>query len=203
MLARGAGPAPEGGHVVAAPVGLRAARAERAAPRVDDLRVHRADVVDVDPELLARAGQEAGQEHVRPAGQLVEHLRALGHRHVQADAALAPVGVLDVGVRVALDPNAPVCRSPRCGSPVTACSTLITSAPQSASTAPADGTKPYIATSRTRIPPAASCRPPGRRDGEGLALQELLQPGDAHLPADARLLVTAERRCPGRSSCRR
>src|ERR1700719_5024160 len=48
--------------------------------------------------------------------------------------------------------NMPLCRRPRCGSPVPACSTLMTSAPHSASTAPADGTNPYIATSRTRIP---------------------------------------------------
>src|SRR3954453_9101027 len=41
---------------------------------------------------------------------------------------------------------------PRWASPVTACSTLITSAPQSASTAPAAGVKVNCATSRTRTP---------------------------------------------------
>src|ERR1700685_2151939 len=104
---------------------------------------------------------------------------------------------------------APTWRSPRWGSPVTACSTLITSAPQSDRTAPADGTKPYIATSRTRMPSSGpAIRPPpsrvqcargvpqGRRcpqaarpsahpRREGLALEELLEPGGAHLAADA------------------
>src|SRR5262249_31392350 len=69
--------------------------------------------------------------------------------------------------------------SPRCGSPVTGCSTLTTSAPQSASTAPPDGTNHHCATSTTRTPSstrgircayhtgtpgdhAATRRPPGR-----------------------------------------
>src|SRR5262249_5536510 len=42
--------------------------------------------------------------------------------------------------------------SPRWGSPCTGCSTLITSAPQSASTAPAAGTNHHCATSMTRTP---------------------------------------------------
>ena len=40
--------------------------------------------------------------------------------------------------------------SPRCGSPLTGCSTFSTSAPQSASTAPAAGTNHHCATSTTR-----------------------------------------------------
>ena len=43
-------------------------------------------------------------------------------------------------------------RSPRCASPVTACSTLMTSAPQSASTAPAAGVKVNCATSTILTP---------------------------------------------------
>src|ERR1700761_326607 len=62
--------------------------------------------------------------------------------------------------------NRPVCRKPRCGSPVTACSTLTTSAPPSASTAPADGTNPYMATSRTRIPSSGPITPPPERAGQ-------------------------------------
>src|SRR6476620_8767677 len=114
--------------------------------------------------------------------------------------------------------SGPVWRSPRCGSPVTACSILMTSAPHSASTAPADGTNPYMATSRTRIPssgliarsssglvprPASSTRGAGSSLGlrcdhrrERLALDELLQAGLAHLASDPRLLVAAER-CVG------
>src|SRR6202035_4537654 len=106
--------------------------------------------------------------------------------------------------------SGPVCRSPRCGSPVTACSTLMTSAPHSASTAPADGTNPYIATSRTRIPSsglvigryfllfAQAAHRPLSLDHrcERLLFQELLQPCRSHLPPDAALLVSAER-CVG------
>src|SRR5260370_13459429 len=50
-------------------------------------------------------------------------------------------------------------------SPVSACSTLITSAPQSARTAPAAGTNVNCATSRTRTPSigrSISGLPPGR-----------------------------------------
>src|SRR2546423_15044878 len=50
----------------------------------------------------------------------------------------------------------PEVTSPRCGSPLVGCSILITSAPQSASTAPAAGTNHHCATSRTRTP----CRTP-------------------------------------------
>src|SRR5438105_5675761 len=46
----------------------------------------------------------------------------------------------------------PEVTSPRCGSPLVGCSILITSAPQSASTAPAAGTNHHCATSRTRMP---------------------------------------------------
>ena len=55
------------------------------------------------PNFCRCAGQETGQEHIGAAGQLVEHFLALGHRHVQAEAALAAVGVLDVGIRVTFD----------------------------------------------------------------------------------------------------
>src|SRR5579862_5429682 len=56
-----------------------------------------------------------------------------------------------------LTPPGPLGTSPdvmsaRCGSPVSGCSTLSTSAPHSASTAPAAGTYVHAATSRTRTP---------------------------------------------------
>src|SRR5262245_9123284 len=98
----------------------------------------------------------------------------------------------------------PIWVSPRCGSPVTACSILMTWAPHSRRTAPPDGTKPYIATSRTRTPSRGRAligpTPGSPRGGsldrhrQGLALEELLEAGDAHLPADAGLLVPTERR---------
>src|SRR5580693_3510776 len=55
-------------------------------------------------------------------------------------------------------PSSPITLTrPRWASPYSACSTLITSAPQSASTAAADGTKVYCATSRTRTPFIGRC----------------------------------------------
>ena len=100
---RGACAAPEGGHVVAALDRFLAARSQRTAPGVDDLRVHRADVVDVDAELLPMPGRKLVRNTSARFGQLQQYLAPLGHRHVQPDAALAAVGVLDVGVGVALD----------------------------------------------------------------------------------------------------
>ena len=46
----------------------------------------------------------------------------------------------------------PTVNRPRCASPLSACSTLMTSAPHSARTAPAAGTNVYWATSTTRTP---------------------------------------------------
>src|SRR4029079_9844735 len=58
----------------------------------------------------------------------------------------------------------PIERKPRWVSPRTGCSTLMTSAPQSARIAPAAGTKVDWATSRTRTPSITliTIRPPGR-----------------------------------------
>src|SRR4051794_5321322 len=53
-------------------------------------------------------------------------------------------------------PIRPEVISPRCGSPVSGCSTLMTSAPQSAKTAPAAGTNVHVATSMTRTPASTS-----------------------------------------------
>src|SRR6185312_14383644 len=72
-------------------------------PGVDDLRVHGADVVNIDAKLLPMSWEEAGEEHVGAARELEKHLPALGHRHVQPDAALAAVGVLDIRIGFALD----------------------------------------------------------------------------------------------------
>ena len=65
----------------------------------------RADVLDVELVLLALRGQVVGQEDVGGLGDLVEHFLAVRRRHVDADAALAAVGMLDqrVAVRVELD----------------------------------------------------------------------------------------------------
>src|SRR6202043_4179854 len=57
---------------------------------------------------------------------------------------------------------------PRWASPVTGCSIFTTSAPQSARTAPADGTKVNCATSSTRTPLSGLCiRCPSSEGGCG------------------------------------
>ncbi len=104
---RGTGPAPEGGHVVAALLGFRTAGPERTAARVDDGRVHRADIVDVHTELPAVPRQEAGQEHIGAPCQFQEHLFTFGHRHIQAQTALPAIGMFDIRVGIALDAQRP------------------------------------------------------------------------------------------------
>src|SRR5262249_53662421 len=83
--------------------------------------------------------------------------------------------------------------SPRCGSPRSGSSTLITSAPQSASTAPAAGTKSQLATSRTFTPsstPAMTTRLP-------CLLGRLLVDVDDDLAKDAAVGHGAQRRGRG------
>src|ERR1700761_1314272 len=70
---------------------------------------------------------------------------------------------------------------PRCGSPVSGCSILMTSAPQSASTAPAAGTNVHAASSMTRMPlrmsvmsSSAAIRLSDDRVCDGLGSEDLL-----------------------------
>ena len=192
----GARAAPEGGHVVAALDRFLAAGSECAAPRVDDLRVDGADVVDVDTELLAVSGQEAGQEDVGALRELVAGLP--GPRAPTCPARCCACRGWRARCWGSGSPSTrsgPVWRSPRCGSPVTACSTLMTSAPHSASTAPADGTKPYMATSRTRMPSSGLLlisRPPSRRSCAPGTPRALRRPSPCRYP-------TA---CSRRTGCR-
>ena len=88
----------------------------------------------------------------------------------------------------------PTVSSPRCASPRVGCSTLITSAPQSASTAPADGTKVYSATSRTRTPSITRCmrRPPLR--GGRILLRRASPAGRGRSAASPRLVDCRGRR---------
>ncbi len=97
---------PERGAVEAAGVALGALVAVCAAAGVDDVRVGRADVLDVELVLLPLRRQVVGQEDVGGLGDLVEHLLAPGRGDVDADAALAAVGVLDqrMAVGVELEP---------------------------------------------------------------------------------------------------
>jgi len=133
--------------------------------------------------------QEAGEEHVGTLGKLEQHFFALGHRHVKADAALAAVGVLDVRVGVALDTERAGLAQPALR--VTGECVLDlddVGAPNSPSTAPADGTKPYMATRGRESLPAASQTT--RRDR--LGLEELLQA--CGCPSRVRCLIACSRR---------
>src|SRR4051794_13535062 len=95
----------------------------------------------------------------------------------------------------------PVAASPRIASPRSTCSILMISAPQSASSADAAGTKVCSATSRTRTPArmavttlllslGSACG----GDGDRLELEVAVEALAALLPADAAGLDAAERR---------
>ena len=86
---------PEGGAVEATGVALASLVAVGAAAGVDDVRVDRADVLDVELVLLALRGHVVGQEDVGGLGDLVQHLLPARRGHVDADAALSAVGMLD------------------------------------------------------------------------------------------------------------
>ena len=95
---------PERGAVEAPCVTFRPLVAVGAAPRIDDLWVDRADVLDVELVLLALRGHVVGQEDIGGLRDLVQHLLPVRFGHVDADAALTAVRVLDqrVPVRVQL-----------------------------------------------------------------------------------------------------
>ena len=89
-----AGAHPEPQEVVAAEVLVRSQRAVARAARVDDVRVGRADVVDVHLELAGDGRQLVGEEHVRRRREPVQDLAPGIGRQVQAEALLPAVGVL-------------------------------------------------------------------------------------------------------------
>src|ERR1700738_4777550 len=86
---------PEGGVDVPAGVRLRPARAVRRTAGVDDTRVDRPDVGDVDVPSRPPGRQDVGQEDIALRCQAQQQVVAFIGRDVQADAALAPVGQLD------------------------------------------------------------------------------------------------------------
>ncbi len=86
---------PERGAVEASGVALGALVAVGTAAGVDDVRVDRADVLDVELVLLALRGHVIGQEDVGGLGDLVEDFLAACGGYVDADAALAAVRMLD------------------------------------------------------------------------------------------------------------
>ena len=98
-----AGPGPECERVVRALVGVRPAVALPGAADVDDVRTVDADVVEVDLELLAHAGELVGEEDVGGGCDLVEDLEAFCRGEVERKTPLAAVRVLEQHVHVGGD----------------------------------------------------------------------------------------------------
>ena len=146
-------PAPERGPVVPALLGVRAPLAVAAAAHVDDLRDSPCRMSSTSSRSRLRAsGQEVGEEDVGVLAELQEHRMAVGWSRARPMLRLPRFGC---SIRGWNDPSAtpPVPRRrPRCASPVTACSTLMTSAPQSVRTAPAAGVNVNWATSTILTP---------------------------------------------------
>ena len=89
------GPAPVAQEVVAAAVGFGPALAGARPGHVDDVGVVGLDVLELDVQLLPDGGHLVGQEDVARRGQAVDQVEALRRADVDADALLAPVGVLE------------------------------------------------------------------------------------------------------------
>src|SRR5207244_2298104 len=121
-----------------------------------DLRVDAADVVHLDRGPPPGRGEEVGQEDVGRLDQAVEGSRPAGRPRSRPTLRLPRFGCSTMKLTPPVGGTRPEVTSPRCGSPLAGCSILITSAPQSASTAPAAGTNHHCATSTTRTP----CRTP-------------------------------------------
>ena len=123
-------------------IAVRAAHPEAGAPRDDDLRVERADVLDGEPGPLQRPGQPIGQEDIRSGQQTAEQLPAGFGFDVDRDAALSAVAQFEDEVGVDAGGFAGETADDQRPSRITRVtpSTLMTSAPQSDRAAPADGT---------------------------------------------------------------
>ena len=154
---RQSAPGPERRGVVAGQVGVGTADAVAVATGVDQPRVALGDRLGVQAEARERLGSQVRQEDVGGLEEPVQDgaslvvpqvernraLPAVGQRHRQVDAARCRC-------RCPGSPGRDTGR-PRSGS------TRMTSAPQSASSAPATGTKTHWASSTTRTPSKAFC----------------------------------------------
>ena len=91
------GPGPERGRVVAAELGQGSPGSPTGVARVDDVGPSRPDVVHVDAQSLAHAGQEAGEEDIALLHQLEERFSTALVLQVDCDRALAAVeGVVEM-----------------------------------------------------------------------------------------------------------
>ena len=74
--------------------------------RIDDVGIDRPDMLDVDLQLLPGGGKVVRQEDVGVLAQFVDDLLALGRADIDADGALAAVGMLDerMAQRIQFDP---------------------------------------------------------------------------------------------------
>src|SRR5262249_33405125 len=92
-------PAPRGRPVEPALVRRGPEQAVTGASRIDQPRLGCHEISRVDAELLPGFCHEVGHEHVGSADELIEDLSTSRLRDVQADAALAAVGDLEVDLR--------------------------------------------------------------------------------------------------------
>ena len=96
---------PECGAVEASRIPFRPLVTVGAAARVDDVRIHRANVLDVELVLLPLRRHVVRQEDVGGLDDLVQDFLAARRRYVDADASFTSIGVLDqwVPIRVELE----------------------------------------------------------------------------------------------------
>ena len=136
---------PVGDAVEAAPAGERAARALGGAPAVDDPRVARPDVLGLDAELCGARREQVGEEHVDLVDErhqdLADPRASAMSRPIARLPRLATSKMCDDPVHVGR--HAP-CRGVPGRVAGGGCSTLSTSAPQSARTA-AGGRHEHVA----------------------------------------------------------
>src|SRR5215831_7273180 len=85
---------PECGRIVASAFRIRPARSVCVSARVDDFRIPRANMLNVDLELAARGGKKVGEKHIAGFCEAIEQLAALRMSDIQPDAALAAIGLL-------------------------------------------------------------------------------------------------------------
>src|SRR5687767_486145 len=97
---------PEGRAVEAADIALGALVAVGAASRIDDLRIGRTNMLNIEFVLLSYGRQIVGEKYVGGLRDLVEQFLTLRGRHIDADAALAAVGMFHQSVAVRIERHA-------------------------------------------------------------------------------------------------
>src|SRR5215472_9998189 len=85
---------PECSRIVASAFRLGPTRSVSVSARIDDFRIPRANMLNVDVELAARTGKKVGEKHVAGFREAIEQLQAVRLSDIEPDAAFASVGLL-------------------------------------------------------------------------------------------------------------